>query len=131
MKAAIGDCAAQTFFEVVALVMAVELWCKDAAPTAILGDNVASLQEAIDMKGWALHQLPSQVLALLRCSRSLVLAVGHLPSEANWAADALSRLGVGPPAERKEWPFAPKGQCSIVEDRPLSPRVLWRMVVKL
>ena len=93
-----------------------------------LGDNVASLQEALDLKGRALHELPSQVLALLRCSRSLVLSVGHLPTEANWAADALSRL-FGPAKERKEWPFAPIGQTSIRIDQPMRPLDLWRLLL--
>ena len=121
-KVRIGDPACQTFFEVLALVLAVELWCTGTESTTILGDNVASLQEALDTKGKDLHEDLAQALAILRCTRSLDLAVGHLPSEANDAADALSRQD-GPEADRKPWPFT-KAQRVMI-DHPLRPSALW------
>ena len=45
----------------------------------------------------------NQALAVLRARRSVELPVGHLPSEANTDADALSRLEA-PGREGKSWP---------------------------
>ena len=70
----------------------------------MLGDNVAALQEALDMKGRNAQLQLAQLLAILRGARSLTIAVAHLPSEANDAADTLSRQA-GPIADRKPWPF--------------------------
>ena len=103
-----------------ALVLAIELWCGNAQPTIVLGDNTAALQEALDLKGKGPNARLSQTLAVLRCSRSLVLAVAHLPSEANLAADALSRQSERP---RPFWPFEP--HQGVIEDTPLRPSVLW------
>ena len=118
-RARVGEAASQTFFEIVAALLAIELWCTSATPTAVLGDNTAALQEIVDMKGAAAHAPLAQALAILRCSRSLDLTVGHLPSESNVLADALSRLtSPDPPA----WPFA---DGTIIVDTPLCPSTLW------
>ena len=82
---------------------------------------MAALQEAIDLRGRGLHADLAQALAILRSTRSLTLAVGHLPSEANTAADALSRQA-GPTGEAKAWPFTAETAVSI--DRPLKPQAL-------
>ena len=51
-KIKVGEPAAQTFFEILALVLAVERWCPAGAPpTVVWGDKTAALQEAIDMRG--------------------------------------------------------------------------------
>ena len=88
----IGSSASQTYFEVLVMVLAVELWGESLLPTLIWGDNTPALQEALGMRGKGLLAELSQVLAVLVTSRSLSLAVGHLPTEANEGADALSRL---------------------------------------
>ena len=108
------------------MIMAIELWCVGAEATSILGDNLASLQEALTMKGKGLHERPAQVLAVLRCSRNLWLEVGHLPPEASWMADALSRQA-GPTPERKPWPF--QSSMRVGTDRPLRPLELWKLLV--
>ena len=126
LKVTIGDSAGQTFLEVVALVMAVELWCDGSESTAIFGDNVGSLQELLDLRGRGLHERPAQVLAVLRGTRSLDISVGHLPTEANLTADALSRQ-VGPVGERKPWPFA--SGSAVEQVRPRSPKQLWELLV--
>ena len=100
----IGHSSAQTFLETFAFILAVDLWGQQNSPTAFLGDNLGALQEAVSMKGKGLHESLAQILAVLRCRRSLVLTVAHLYSEANTAADALSRL-YAPEAEGKSWPF--------------------------
>ena len=125
LRVTIGDSAGQTFLEIVVLVMAVEAWCRGDESTAIYGDNVGSLQEVIDMRGRGLHERPAQVLAVLRCTRSLDLWVGHLPTESNLAADALSRQ-VGPEGERKRWPFTPSQNVETTV--PRSPAELWELL---
>ena len=117
----IGQPAAQTFFEICAEILAIELWRTGCAPTTVLGDNTAALQEVLDMKGANLHEDLAQVLAVLRCSRTLTLAVGHLPSESNVAADALSRQAE--PGSRHPWPFPP--EMGVAVDTPLRPATLW------
>ena len=119
----VGEPASQTFFEVLALTLAVELWCGAGQPTAILGDNTAALQEALTLKGKGAVGDLAQVLAVLRCSRTLALTVGHLPTEANDAADALSRQCDIP---RPAWPFTPSQ--GVVRDAPLRPTDLWEWI---
>ena len=105
------------------MVLAVELWCGRDQPTLLLGDNTAALQESLDLKGKGVQSKLAQVLAVLRCSRSLVLEVGHLPSEANVAADALSRQD---DETRAPWPFRPEE--GVQRDQPLSPAALWEWI---
>ena len=123
MKVNIGNPAAQTFFEILALVLAVECWCPAGSPpTVIWGDNLAALQEALSMRGRDLQEQLAQALAVLRGARSLDLAVGHLPSESNIHADCLSRI-YAPGSDAKEWPFP--AEANVVCDVPISPSTLW------
>ena len=118
-----GEPAAHTLFEVLALVLAVELWCPASSPpTVVWGDNVAALQEALNMRGKGPQEGLAQALAVLRGARSLALAVGHLPSESNTLADSLSRQ-FAPGAEGKHWPFP--SDAALTCDTPLSPSKLW------
>ena len=119
----VGLPASQTFFEVLALTLAVELWCGRGQPTTILGDNTAALQEALSLKGKGAVGDLAQALAVLRCSRTLSLTVGHLPTEANVAADALSRQFDVPCAA---WPFEPDQK--VARDTPLRPATLWEWI---
>ena len=116
-----GSSASQTFFEVLVLILAVELWGDATRPTLVLGDNVAALQEAISLKGKGGQAPLSQALSVLLVSRSLHIAAGHLPSEANVAADTLSRQAE--PGNAKPWPFRSEQRVAI--DEPLSPAALW------
>ena len=117
--------AGANLFEVMAMLMAIELWCLDSEATVVLGDSVGALDEALSMKGRDLHEQPSQVLAVLRCTRNLHVEVGHLPGESNWLADALSRQS-GPTKERKPWPFHQSAQVAV--ERPLRPSELWKFL---
>ena len=119
----VGLPASQTFFEVLALTVAVDLWCSQGLPTAILGDNTAALQEALTLKGKGAIGELAQILAVLRFSRSLDLTVGHLPTEANDAADALSRQFDDP---RSPWPFSPSQ--GVARDTPRQPSALWEWI---
>ena len=109
----VGHCGSQTFFETLVMLMAVELWGDSSHNTVILGDNTAALDEAINLKGKGTRGPLSQILAVLIVARTLHLTVGHLPTEANDAADALSRQFE--PENAKPWPFGPE----VVRDWPL------------
>ena len=99
----VGDCGAQTFMEVWVLVLAIELWARQAKPFVFLGDNTSALQEAITLRGRDSLAGPSQIIAVLDCRRSLCLQVAHLHNEANTTADALSRLHA-PEGNKKNFP---------------------------
>ena len=118
----VGSCASQTFFEVLALVLAVEAWGHSVRPLTILGDNVAALQEALSLRGRGLHEPLSQALAVLTVARSLPdSSVGHLPTESNLTADALSRLFEPDCAYSN--PF--EGRNDVKRVRVVRPRAIW------
>ena len=121
----IGQSASQTYFEVLALVLATELWATGSAPICILGDNLAALQSALTLKGRGEQLLLFQALAVIRSARCLDMRVAHLPSESNTAADALSRQH-GPPADRKPWPYKPTDDVEVV--KPVRPTALWALL---
>ena len=75
------------------------------------------------MKGKGAHGGLSLALAVLKCSRSLALAAAHLPSEANVAADTLSRQSELP---RPAWPF--RVDQDVVQDIPLRPGAIWKWI---
>ena len=103
------------------VVLALELWCVDSTPVTLYGDNTAALQAALSLKGRGPQLKLVQALAVLRSARTLDLEVAHLPTEANLAADALSRQ-FGPHSDRKEWPF--EHSAGVARDTPLSPPAL-------
>ena len=74
------------------------------------------------MKGRGAQLELAQILAVLRGARSLHLSVAHLPTEANDAADALSRQA-GPAEEQKDWPFAPDQAVQTVD--PINLEKMW------
>ena len=118
----VGQSSSQTFFETLVVLMALELWCTDSTPTVVLGDNTAALQDALDLKGKGPSEKVAQCLAVLRCSRSLCIAVAHLATEANELADCLSRQAE--PGNTKPWPFSPEARVEI--DVPLRPMTLFK-----
>jgi len=80
-------------FEHLALYLVLRVWADRFAQTgfAILGDNVASLGFAVNLKGRKSHSQISREIAWRRVRRSWRYAVAHVPSEQNHLADALSR----------------------------------------
>ena len=121
----VGDCASQTFFEVLILVLAVEVWGDASKPAVILGDNLPALQEAVALKGKGSLEPLSQALAVVVAARSLSLTVAHLPTEANTAADSLSRQCE--PGNKKPWPFPPD-QPRLRVDTAMPPSALWEWI---
>ena len=120
----IGDSSAQTFLEVLVLILAVDLWADPRSPCPFLGDNTAALQEAVGLRGKGQLALPAQVLAVLRCRRSLEIPVAHLANEANTLADALSRLEA-PEGNRKAFPAV---LANVKRRIPCELSCIWKMV---
>ena len=60
--------------------------------TLLVGDNTASLQDALVFKGRCCLDDIARELDLRVATRSWKYSVGHLPSEYNSVPDALSRL---------------------------------------
>ena len=119
----VSSSASQTYFEVLVLVLAIELWGRTLCPTVVLGDNLPALQEALTLKGRGLQGELAQALSVLIVSRSLTITVGHLPTEANTAADALSRLAE-PLGKRN--PFA--NNPGVQRDFPVRVPALWAWI---
>ena len=88
----IGLPRSQTFWEIVALFLALCLWARPGEALAVLGDNTAALQEALNLRGKRQAQSVSREMAVRKARGNWLIHVGHLPSEANTAADACSRL---------------------------------------
>ena len=93
-----GDSAHQTFWEILTILMALEQWGDNFIheEVAILGDNTGALQNILDLKGKG-HQLAvAREVAWRKARRGWEYALGHLPTEKNNIADALSRLAESP-----------------------------------
>ena len=104
--------------------LAIELWGRTLRPAIVLGDNLPALQEALSLKGRGLQGELAQALSVLIVSRSLSISVGHLPTEANTATDALSRL-VEPKGQKRN-PFADRPDAH--RDAPVRPTALWAWI---
>jgi len=90
----VGEARSQTFFESCTLLLCLVVWggrfpgrCLQLA-----GDNTAALQNAIALKGRGAMLALARELAWRRARFQWQFSVGHLPSESNSVADALSRL---------------------------------------
>ena len=94
-RARTGEPAFQTFWEYLALVISRVLWAGPRDPIAIIGDNTGALQLAIDLNGDNALLAISREVAWRRARHGWTYGAGHLPTEANSLADALSRLVKG------------------------------------
>ena len=88
-----GDPKHQTFWEFATLFLALLAWSDlfSKQTVAILGDNTGALQLALSLKGRGRLLAISREIAWRRARRRWQFEVGHLPSEHNSVADALSR----------------------------------------
>ena len=94
-RARTGEPAFQTFWEYLALFISLLLWARPREPIAIIGDNTGALQLAIDLNGENGLLAISREVAWRRARHGWTYGAGHLPTEANSLADALSRLVKG------------------------------------
>ena len=98
--------AHQTFWEALSLLISMITWqeyFRDNNVVLIIGDNVPSLQNSLDLKGKRSLMAISREIAWRRARFAWAYDVGHLPSEHNIAPDCLSRQS-GP--DPKPWPWA-------------------------
>ena len=87
-----------TFWEFLTLVLSLEVWGDSYATSSILtivGDNTGSLQDALSLKGMGALNTLAMELSWRKARHRWHFQVGHLPTEANGVADALSRLSEG------------------------------------
>ena len=94
LQTQLGQASGQTSWELLAILVALCVWGRQhrVQGIAILGDNVASLEAALHLKGKNALSRISREIAWRRCREGWRYVVGHLPSERNVVADALSRL---------------------------------------
>jgi len=111
--AEVGKPSSQSFWEFFAL-LAVLLVYSEVAPGCtlqILGDNTASLQQSLRLRGRGAMLAISRELSWRQARFHWRFAVAHLPTERNAVADALSRLS-GPSAA--DFPAALAGKPRLV-----------------
>jgi hypothetical protein len=93
----------QTFWEFATLLLALTTWGDKFVQDTVLiaGDNTAALTSALSLKGKGELLAVARELSWRQARRGWRFSVGHLPSEYNVVADALSRV-----ADPKgcEWP---------------------------
>jgi len=103
----IGSSSGQTFWEYLAILLVLEVWASECRGVglAVLGDNLASLNGLVALRGKSeLYRVTCEI-AWREVRHGWRYAAGHLPAEANELADALSRLGA-PGANGKSFPEA-------------------------
>ena len=88
-----GDPASQTFWEFSTLLLSLVCWGHYFVDEAVqvLGDNTGSLNNALSFKGRGILVAVARELAWRQARKGWQFSVGHLPSEYNTVADALSR----------------------------------------
>ena len=89
------------FFEALTALAAIVVWGGRSRiqAFALVGDNLGALTAAVSTKGKGDVARICREIALRQAREGLVVSVGHLPSELNDWADALSRLHAPTPAE--------------------------------
>ena len=94
LGAKIGDPAGQTSWELLTLFLVLLVYGADHRPTglAILGNNTASLQAALSLKIKGKASIIAKEIAWRKARLGWRYSCGHLPSELNRDADALSRI---------------------------------------
>ena len=102
----IGSPDGQTTWEYVVVLLGLMIWGEEHKGTglAILGDNLAALGGALSMKGRGSLTTVTRELSWRRVRLAWKYAAGHLPSEHNILADALSRQHCPESSERKPFP---------------------------
>ena len=123
-----GNPADQTAFEYLMLFLVLDAWADRARRhgLAILGDNVAALQCAVSLRGRGPLNAISREISWRRLRRNWWYSVGHIPSEDNVFADALSRTAAPDGAERKD---RPPGVEELHRVRPALTRASWETLL--
>jgi len=93
------DPAGQTAWEYLCILLTLILWAPrfKAEGLALLGDNLAALTGAISLRGKNRLTRITRELTCRKVKGAWHFAAGHLPTEENKIADALSRMHAPPP----------------------------------
>ena len=113
----------QTFWELATLLLSLIVWGPRfvTEAVAVLGDNTGALQTALSLSGRMPNLAAARELAWRQARGRWNFEVGHLPSEHNTTADALSRVAS---PEAVAWPAADLGAASWKSPPRLSD--VWR-----
>ena len=112
----------QSFWEFATLLLVLLVWADRFTEMVldILGDNTAALSNALSLRGRGPMLAVAREISWRRARRSWSFRVGHLPSENNNVADALSRVA---DPKGKGWPSVALGAAA--EAKPPRLRDLW------
>lgn len=120
----INDTRHQTFWEFATLLLCLVTWGNRFTDysLAVLGDNTGSLQNALALKGRGALLAIAREVSWRQARHQWSFTVGHLPSEVNTVADALSR--VADPSGKTGWPKLALAGAEVVSP----PRLfdIWR-----
>ena len=107
LQTSVGIPDGQTSWEFLTLVLSLCTWASSYKERglAVLGDNIGALSGGANLRGKGPLAAIARELAWRKVRLQWRFATGHLPSEANTAADALSRLHApSASAEHKDFP---------------------------
>ena len=121
MKIGVPD--SQTFWEFLTIALAICTFGSSfvVESLAVLCDNTAALQSALDLKGSGVNLAIARELAWRKARGRWAFTPGHLPAEQNTMADAISRLAA---PDSKALPFELQ-QVPCAE--ALQPEQLWKL----
>ena len=94
LKVAPDDTSFQSFWEFSTLLLALCTWGDSFVhkKVSVLGDNTSALQDALALSGKGIMNAVAREISWRQSRRRWAFDVGHLPSEFNVVADALSRV---------------------------------------
>jgi len=104
----LGNPEAQTLWEYMVIYLLLLVWGTELREhgIAIMGDNIAALSGALNLKGRSKLSQITREISWRKCRFGWRFCAGHLPSELNGIADALSRLSAPLGSDKKEFPVA-------------------------
>ena len=119
----VGSTRWQSYFEFLAVLLVLMTWARPNECLCILGDNSSSLTNAVQIKGKRSMARVARELAWRKAREGWRYVVGHLPTEVNSVADALSRLAEPTPAP------LPPGLSRVPRIQAPAVRDLWRIPI--
>ena len=122
----VGNSKDQTFWEFATLLLCLIVWGNNFSESllTVLGDNTGSLQNSLSLRGRGPLLAVARELSWRQAKFGWKFKVGHLPSEYNVVADALSRIA--DPTEKVGWPRHALGAATAVTPPRLNQ--IWRAV---
>ena len=123
LEVEVGKPKDQSFWEFLTIALAIVLWGKDFTQQALAAvtDNTAALQQTLDLKGKGPMLEVALELAWRKARGRLEFMPGHLPTEQNKLADALSRLSA------PDNTILPKELAQTVEREAPDPVKFWTL----